>query len=181
MKKFTPERLLNKGRRINWLLHPLRNNPRHRYALYHGFISWVGAENWGRVRLEIKNSWESASNSFDKLLGLLKVYRFYTDPQELLTCETPKKQESVETPKKQESVSEVLDKCLRLVSTLHSYEETKPSVAEYECLLALLSAAVPDGTEGKAEITGFLAKLAEARGGSENNGEAKCSALENGN
>lgn len=149
MKRFTPERLLNKARRINWLLHPSRNNPRHRYVLYHGFISWVGTENWERVRPEIKNCWESASNSFDKLLGLLKVYRLYTSPDELLVPVTEKK----------EDISEGLNKCIEIMSILNGYNQTKPSAIEHKCLKALLCSLVADDTCAKTEIIAYLEDL----------------------
>ena len=79
----SPKEICAKARKINRWFHFTRNNPRNRYYLYNEFKNWVGADKWGEVLPEIKNSWEAASNSFDKLYGLIKVYSGYKTPAEV--------------------------------------------------------------------------------------------------
>jgi len=69
------EKLVKQMRKINIFMYFFRNNPRYTNRFYHQFIQIVGYENY-REMLSIKNEWDGARYSFDKMYGLLYAWQY---------------------------------------------------------------------------------------------------------
>lgn len=104
------KKLYWKAWRLNYLWHPFRNNPRNANAIYYGLKYCVGLENWKKINPDVRNSWDSAVFSFDKLFGQLKVYK-NLDMKSLLIEEKNELDLLTSTLKQSMNVLEKLKNC----------------------------------------------------------------------
>ena len=151
----SPKEICAKARKINRWFHFTRNNPRNRYYLYNEFKNWVGADKWGEVLPEIKNSWEAASNSFDKLYGLIKVYSGYKTPAEVTRKRiNPTVEDEIKkTSDNLHCFIEVITKLKKDVADANLENE------DYELLQKVADATIEENSRFKSEIKEYINKI----------------------
>ncbi|MBE6686187.1 MAG: hypothetical protein E7591_03050 [Ruminococcaceae bacterium] len=127
-----PEKICREMNVIHYVLFFFRNNPEFRTRYYHEFIKWVGYDNWDEVLPEIRNSWESARNSFDKLHGLARAFKEFKNPQDILIPRESAPDEALVDSMKE--ASEVFSELLKLEARIP--DNCKPE--GIKCLKSLI-------------------------------------------
>lgn len=86
-------KLKKQMRRVNRAFYFTRNNNKNKYRFYNGFISVFGYDAYkNEVSADVRNSWDSASNSFDKMFGLLLAWTKSENPERLFDKSENEKQ-----------------------------------------------------------------------------------------
>lgn len=124
------KQLYRKAWLINCFFYPFRNNERNVSEIFFGFKHCVGLDDWQNVRPDIRNSWESAANNFDRLYGQLKIYRLVEKEcfQDVFILKKTEKQSEILLLKK------TLDESLEIIKILNEYEEKFDCLVDYGCL-----------------------------------------------
>lgn len=151
-KNIDLKKLYWKAWRLNYLWHPFRNNPRNANAIYYGLKYCVGLENWKKINPDVRNSWDSAVFSFDKLFGQLKVYKDL-DMKSLIIEEKKEKESDLLTDTLKHGMN-VLEKFK------HCEEKNKLTVADYNFLKAFFEIMYDEGAL-KTIIFDYLKEKAE--------------------
>lgn len=128
----TPKRICRSMGRVQRWLYFFRNNPRFRARYYHELIAWVGYDRWKYVVPEVRNTWESSRNSFDRLLGLAVALKHLEKPEDILD---PDKYPEKHTPVTQ--LSDAMEKASDIFSELSRYESRIPDAYKPEGIRAL--------------------------------------------
>lgn len=82
-----------------------RNNVRNRVEFRQNLISVFGLVDWRHLPPEIRSEWDSAANSFDKMLGLLAAWKERTDPDWVRLLETEKTAETRNSEETEKTLS----------------------------------------------------------------------------
>lgn len=155
-KNIDLKKLYWKAWRLNYLWHPFRNNPRNANAIYYGLKYCVGLENWEKINPDVRNSWDSAVFSFDKLFGQLKVYKDL-DMKSLIIEEKYKNPKEIET----DLITNTLKQGMNVLEKFKYYEEkNKLTVADYNFLKAFFEIMYDEGAL-KTIIFDYLKEKAE--------------------
>ena len=91
---------------INWVFHFVRNKPRTTNMVYYGLISALGYDKWENtseevhLRQSVIVPWNNASNSYDKMYGLVKAWAYYGWNPLVETKTEPKSPEQIEEEKR---------------------------------------------------------------------------------
>lgn len=162
MKWLDPKHLFNKAWRIKVFAYFFRNNPRSRYLLYNGFKHWIGLEDWKQVHPEVKNAWEASVNSFDKLYGLLSIFRMNNDRKYFLKQEKEKDQrQEPDTFEVLNDTVEKLKQCAKVAECLKEVETKKSFTAkEFELIGELVKELKIENDNVRSAVEAYINALA---------------------
>lgn len=125
------KKLKTQMRRVNRFFHFTRNNSKNRFRFYNGFIAVFGYDTYKNdVYADVRNAWDSAQNSFDKMFGLLLAWAKTENPGRLFDKFDKEKQVEDKSQTQEKLTDEENSKYEREIAEIR--RKTEILKAEYE-------------------------------------------------